>query len=64
MALSAAEKQRVLNMLDELDQSRLEKVLASIEAFGNWLSDVAYSIYCKVRDALSSLWRGICNCFR
>ncbi len=57
------EKRRVMEMLDELDRSQLEKVLASVEAFGNWLYNSAYSIYCKVRDALRSLWQSICNFF-
>jgi uncharacterized protein YpuA (DUF1002 family) len=52
-----------MEMLDELDRSQLEKVLASVEAFGNWLYNSAYSIYCKVRDALKSLWQSICNFF-
>lgn len=63
MGLSAAEKQRVMNMLDELDRSQLDKILASLDAFGKWLSSAAYSIYCKVKDALSSLWRSICDFF-
>ena len=63
MAMTAAEKQRVIQMLDELDRSKLERILASVEAFGNWLYDQAYSIYCKVRDSLRSLWQSICNLF-
>jgi hypothetical protein len=63
MALTEAEKQKVGKMLDELDRSKLDMVLASLDAFGKWLSSAAYSIYCKVKDALSSLWRSICDFF-
>jgi hypothetical protein len=63
MAMTAEEKLRVMNMLDELDRSDLEKVLASLNAFGDWLRNSAYAIYCKVKDALSNLWKSICNFF-
>lgn len=64
MALSASDKQRVLNMLDELEQNELEKIIASLTAFGNWLSSVAYSIYCKIKDVLSNVWKAVCNVFQ
>jgi hypothetical protein len=63
MAMTAAEKQRVIGMLDELERSKLDKVLASIENFGNWMRDNLYSIYCKVKDALYSMWQSIRNFF-
>lgn len=64
MALSAAEKQRVMALLDELDRNDLDRVLASIEAFGRWLQNKLYSIYCKVKDALSSFWKAVCDLLR
>ncbi len=57
------EKQRVMDMLDEMDRDQLDQLLASLQAFGNWLYDAAYSIYCKVKDALGRLWQSICNFF-
>lgn len=63
MGMTNEEKQRVMNMLDELDRSKLDQVLASIEAFGNWLYNQAYSIYCKVKDSLRNLWQSIRNFF-
>lgn len=63
MALSAEEKKRVMNILDELDRNQLDKILASLDSFGKWLSTAAYSIYYKVKDALNSLWRSICDLF-
>ncbi len=61
MGMTPDEKRKVMEMLDELDRSQLDKVLASVQSFGNWLSNSAYSIYCKVKDALSSLWQSISN---
>jgi hypothetical protein len=63
MGMTAEEKRRVIEMLDKLERSKLEKVLASLSAFGDWLRSSAYSIYCKVKDALSNLWKSICNFF-
>lgn len=63
MALTPAERQKIMGMLDQLERSQLDTTLASLEAFGKWLSSAAYSIYCKVKDALSSLWRSICDLF-
>jgi hypothetical protein len=63
MALTYSEKQRVLEMLDRIDRSRLQGILDSFTAFCNWLSDVAYSIYQKIRDGLRTLWDWICDIF-
>jgi hypothetical protein len=63
MALTAAEKQRVLNMLDNMDRSKLDRILASIETFKNWLYDVLYSIYLKVKDAIYSMWNWLKGIF-
>jgi|WetSurMetagenome_2_1015567.scaffolds.fasta_scaffold12012_1 hypothetical protein len=56
MALTADEKRRVMEMLDQMDRSRAQRVLDSVKSFGNWLYGSLYSIYCKVKDAISSLW--------
>jgi hypothetical protein len=63
MAMTAAEKQKVLNALDELDRSQLDRILASLQSFANWLENQLYSIYCKVRDSIRSLWNSICKFF-
>ncbi len=61
--MTDAEKRRVMEMLDNLERSELDKVLASVQSFGNWLYSAAYSIYCKVKDALSKFWQSLCNLF-
>lgn len=61
--MTKEEKERVIDMLDQLDRSQIDKIMASVEAFGKWLSSAAYSIYCKVKDALNSLWRSVCSFF-
>jgi len=57
------EKRRVVAMLDELDRSKLDKVLASLSSFRDWLRTSLYSIYCKVKDALERLWTSIRDFF-
>ena len=37
MALTASEKQRILDMLDDMDRSTLQRVSSSISSFANWL---------------------------
>lgn len=56
MALTKAEKQRILGWLDGADADEKEKILSSKQSFGDWLSKVSYAIYYKVRDALSDFW--------
>ncbi|GAK50614.1 hypothetical protein U14_01847 [Candidatus Moduliflexus flocculans] len=63
MAMTPREKERVMKMLDELDRSTLQRVLASLESFANWLANAAYSIYCKIRDSLRGLWEWLCDIF-
>jgi hypothetical protein len=63
MALSDGEKQTVIEYLDNLDDAVKAIVLASLEAFAEWLSNTLYSIYLKIKDGLSRLWRSILNYF-
>jgi hypothetical protein len=63
MALSNSEKQTVIEYLDNLDDAAKAIVLASLEAFAEWLSNTLYSIYLKIKDGLRSLWQSIRNYF-
>lgn len=63
MALSDHEKQTVIEYLDNLDDAVKAIVLASLEAFAEWLSNTLYSIYLKMKDGLRSLWQSILNYF-
>lgn len=63
MALTPDEKRKVMHMLDQLDQGNKNRILASAQAFGNWLYNIAYSIWLKVSDVLSSFWEALCDIF-
>jgi hypothetical protein len=63
MALSNSEKQTVIEYLDNLDDAVKAIVLASLEAFAEWLSNTLYSIYLTIKDGLSGLWQSILNYF-
>ncbi|GCL45463.1 hypothetical protein [Microcystis aeruginosa] len=63
MALSDREKQTVIDYLDSLDDALKAIILASLEAFSEWLSNTLYSIYLKIKDGLRSLWQSIRNFF-
>lgn len=56
MALTESEKIRVQLLFDQLDHYKQQKVLSSQKAFEDWLYDVAYSIYRKVKDWLNDFW--------
>ncbi|WP_166482031.1 hypothetical protein [Scytonema sp. UIC 10036] len=57
------EKQRVLEMLDQLDSGERERKISSLEAFSNWLRSAATEIYNKVKDQLQRFWSTICSIF-
>jgi hypothetical protein len=57
MALSNQEKQTVIDYLDSLDDAVKTIVLASLEAFAEWLAKTLYSIYLKIQNAISQFWQ-------
>ncbi|HQF79101.1 MAG TPA: hypothetical protein PLO40_12940 [Spirochaetota bacterium] len=64
MPMTDEEKSKVIKMLDKLDDSSREKAISSFDSFVKWLSNALYNIYCKIKDALKSLWETICNIFK
>jgi hypothetical protein len=56
MALSDYEKQLVIEKLDILEEATRRVILASLEAFTEWLANVLYAIYLKIKDAISKFW--------
>lgn len=52
MALSNSEKAQVIDALEQIDDASRVLIIASIQAFTEWLSNVLYSIYIKVKDAI------------
>ena len=63
MPMSDSEKKRVIKMLDDMDNSIRAKILAAFDAFLDWLSHAAKSIYQKIRDKAKKFWRGLRECF-
>jgi hypothetical protein len=57
MALSDYEKAKILDALDRLTDSNKLVVLASLDAFSEWLAKVLYVIYLKVQNSLGKLWQ-------
>ncbi len=56
MALSNYEKQLIIDELDLLDAATRTLVLASLDALAEWLANVLYAIYLKLKDTLIRLW--------
>lgn len=63
MALTAAEKQAVLDMLESMDEAAAKKAVATESAFSSWLKTNLYPIFDKIKDALQSMWQSIRNFF-
>lgn len=63
MALTAAEKQTVLDMLENMDEAEAKKAVATESAFTLWLKTDLYPIFVKIKDALQSMWQSIRNFF-
>jgi hypothetical protein len=63
MALTPEEKKEILRMIEELDKSQIDIILASLEAFRKWLFNELNDIYQKVKNGLQDMWRSVCNFF-
>ncbi len=57
--MTASERERVERLLDNLDRADQQRVLSSVSSFAGWLSNVAYSIYVKVKDAIYEVWESV-----
>jgi hypothetical protein len=56
MALSNSEKAQVLDALENVDEATKFLILASLDAFVEWLSNILYAIYVKIKAGLAQLW--------
>lgn len=56
MALTDYEKQKIIQRLDDLDDVARALILASIDAFAEWLANVLYEIFLKIQHALKKFW--------
>jgi isopropylmalate/homocitrate/citramalate synthase len=63
MALTPEEKKEILRMIEELDKSQIDIILASLEAFRKWLFNEFNDIYQKVKNGLQDMWRSVRNFF-
>lgn len=63
MPLTAAEKQKIVNMLERMDEEAAKKAIATESAFSLWLKTNLYPIFVKIKDALQSMWQSIRNFF-
>ncbi len=57
MGLSDYEKEQVIDEIDLLEEGTRRIILASITAFGEWLANVLYKIYLKIKEQLGKFWQ-------
>jgi hypothetical protein len=63
MALTAQEKQRVLNMLDQMDSQSARRVIANEQSFANWLKSKLNAIYQKIQNSIRAIWNWLRQIF-
>lgn len=63
MALTDKERDQIINRLDQIDEVAKKIILASLEAFTEWLSSVLHKIYIKIKDTITEIWNWICKNF-
>lgn len=61
MALTQEEKQKLMDMLDKIDNS--SAILASEDSLLNWVKSKAYWAFEKVKNSMSSLFDFFRNMF-
>lgn len=54
---------KVISALDEMDEQQQKKVLADENAFANWLENVLYEIWLKIRNAIRNFWNWLRSSF-
>ena len=57
--MSDEEKKKVLAYLDKLSKERRNRILASLDAFMDWLKNVFTWVYLKVKHAIRNTWWAI-----
>ncbi|MFF3765125.1 hypothetical protein ACFYYR_13705 [Streptomyces sp. NPDC001922] len=62
--LTSAQRARLESMLDQLSRSKLEQVLANVDAFLRWLRDAARSLWESLKNTIGSIWDSIVDWFR
>ena len=63
MAMTPEERQRVIDLLDQMDVQKRERTLSTNDSFERWLKNTFNEIYNKIKDFLQSLWDSIRSFF-
>jgi hypothetical protein len=63
MALTREQKERLLEMLNELEEDEAEVILTTQQSLLDWLSDVAYDIYQAIQNVLYDAWEWVKDFF-
>lgn len=63
MPLSDSDRKRISYMLNRMSDYEKKRALSSEHSFGNWLRNSLYSVYVKVKSAVSSMWNWIRSLF-
>jgi hypothetical protein len=57
--MSPEDQRRILELLNKMESAERRRVMATVQAFINWLSFAARLLYLKVKDEILFIWETI-----
>ena len=63
MAMNEAQKKKLFDMLDKMEEQKVNTVLASMHNFVDFIYYKARDIYNAIKDTLSAVWSWIKSIF-
>lgn len=63
MAMNDAQRKKLMEMMDKLDEQEVNSVLASMHNFVDFIYYKARDIYNAIKDTLSAVWSWIKSIF-
>ena len=64
MPISESERQRVIAVLDSMEEVVARAIIATMESFAAWLARELPTIFQRIRDRLAQLWDSVRSVFR
>ena len=57
------EKKRIIDALDRLSRTELERILMAVGSFSKWLASTFADIFRKIGSMINDMWEWIKSCF-
>ncbi|MDM8146811.1 hypothetical protein QUW02_12930 [Bacteroides eggerthii] len=63
MAMTKAQKEKLINMIDQISEQEVDRILASMHNFVDFIYYKARDIYNAIKDTISAVWSWIKSIF-